>query len=84
MKILKTNNSQVDVLKNKTDSPHLPLAEKKEIKEFDFYLNNFFDDFSDEEFKNWDEFPILLPRHERFWDNGYPMSQGTLQSGSMR
>lgn len=67
MKILKPNNSHFDAFRNMTDSPHLLLVKKKDSNEFDFYL----DEFLNEEIRDWDESPILLPRHGRFWDNGY-------------
>lgn len=67
MKILKANNSQSDSLKNKVTSSRLPLAKNKERPEFDFIL----EEFLNAEAREWDEYPVLLPRHGRFWDNGY-------------
>jgi hypothetical protein len=40
---------------------------KKNGPEFDFYL----EEFLNEESKDMEEYSILLPKHGRFWDNGY-------------
>lgn len=64
MKISKTNNSQ------SSSSRHLPFLKKKERTEFKFFL----EELLKEETKDWkecDEYQVLLPRHGRFWDNGY-------------
>lgn len=69
MKILKTQNSQLDSFRNMPNLSRVrpPLVKKKGVPEFDFLL----EELLNEEIKEWDEYPVLLPRHGRFWDNGY-------------
>lgn len=64
MKIFKTNNSQSQ------SSPHLPLMKNKDSKEFEFFLEEFLNE-DKKEWKEYDEYQVLLPRYGRFWDNGY-------------
>lgn len=65
MKLLKTNHSHFDLLKNMSTSNGRPFKEKKERPEFDFILEDHL------KVLDGDEYPILIPRHGRFWDNGY-------------
>ena len=67
MQILKTQKSQLDSFRNKSALSRRPLVKKKDHSDFDFSL----EEFLKEETREWDEYPILLPRHGRFWDNGY-------------
>lgn len=69
VKILKNQNSQLDSFRNMANLPRTqrPLVKKKDRPEFDFVL----EDLLKEETTEWDEYPVLLPRHGRFWDNGY-------------
>lgn len=67
MKILKTNNSQFDLLKDMPTSNRLPFKEKQDRPEFDFILEEYLKEAEMDE----DEYQILIPRHGRFWDNGY-------------
>ena len=67
MKFLKTHNSHFDSFKNKTNLPIYSLLKKEDQSEFDFSL----EEFLKEETRECDEYPVLLPRRGRFWDNGY-------------
>lgn len=69
MKILKTQNSHLGSFRNMANLPRTQrsFVKKKDYPEFDFLL----EDLLKEETNEWDEYPVLLPRHGRFWDNGY-------------
>lgn len=67
MKISKTHNTNFDSFKNMADLSRRSVVKKKDHPEFDFLL----EELLIGEAKEWDEYPVLLPRHGRFWDNGY-------------
>lgn len=69
MKTLKTNNSQFDSFKNTATSFPETFRKKEKYSDFDFFLEELLKE--KEDLRDWDEYPVLLPRHGRFWDNGY-------------
>jgi hypothetical protein len=64
--VFTTTNSQLDSLKHLSGSSQLPIVKKKNSSDFDFYLN----EYLNEESKEW-EYPVLRPKHGRFWYNSY-------------
>lgn len=67
MKILNANDPQLDSFKKMAASSDRTFRKKKDRLEFDFFL----EEFLKEEAREGDEYPVLLPRYGRFWDNGY-------------
>ncbi len=67
MKISTGSESQFGLFRNKTKYSRYPSEKMRDRPEFDFIL----EEILREEIKELDDYPVLLPRHGRFWDNGY-------------
>lgn len=67
MNVLNVQNSSPELIKSKNNSLMYKTKKKSKVNEF----KQLFNKALSEKDEDWEEFRVLLPKHGRFWDNGY-------------